>query len=129
LIRKEKPELFDHPNVTDLTGKLNLEELTSFIGQVDGLLACSTGVLHLAASLGVYTLGLYSPMRPIHPGRWMPVGRKATYLALKKDCNLCRKSTTCACIESISVEEVRDQFSKFIERKIKRGPDLVYLNR
>ncbi|MBK7649486.1 MAG: glycosyltransferase [Flammeovirgaceae bacterium] len=29
LIRKEKPELFDHPNVTDLTGKLNLEELTS----------------------------------------------------------------------------------------------------
>jgi heptosyltransferase III len=129
LIRKEKPELFDHPNVTDLTGKLNLEELTSFISQADGLLACSTGVLHLAASLGVYTLGLYSPMRPIHPGRWMPVGRKATYLALRKDCNLCRKSTTCACIESISVDEVFQQFNTFFERREQKVQQSVYLNR
>ncbi|MBK7649485.1 MAG: hypothetical protein IPJ20_00350 [Flammeovirgaceae bacterium] len=92
-------------------------------------MACSTGVLHLAASLGVYTLGLYSPMRPIHPGRWMPVGRKATYLALRKDCNLCRKSTTCACIESISVDEVFQQFNTFFERREQKVQQSVYLNR
>lgn len=129
LIRKEKPELLDHPNVTDLTGKLNLEELTSFISQADGLLACSTGVLHLAASLGIYALGLYSPMRPIHPGRWMPVGSKAKYLALKKECNDCRKSVKCACIEAISVENVRNQFQTFLTTKRKYTQEMDFINK
>ncbi|HRG79025.1 MAG TPA: glycosyltransferase family 9 protein [Cyclobacteriaceae bacterium] len=113
LIRKEKPELLQHPNVTDLTGKLNLEELTSFIAQADGLLACSTGVLHLAAALGIYSLGLFSPMKPIHPGRWMPVGKKAQYLVLKKECSLCRNSKECACINAITVEEVKNKVDSF----------------
>ncbi|MEQ1585067.1 MAG: glycosyltransferase family 9 protein [Cyclobacteriaceae bacterium] len=117
LIRKEKPELLQHPNVTDLTGKLNLEELTSFISQADGLLACSTGVLHLAAALGIYALGLYSPMKPIHPGRWMPVGKKAHYLALKEECSLCRDSKECACINAITVEEVKQKIDSYSETK------------
>ncbi len=117
LIRKEKPELLDHPNVTDLTGKLNLDELTSFIGQADGLLACSTGVLHLAAALGIYTLGLYSPMKPIHPGRWMPVGLNAHHLVLKDECSLCRRSRNCACIESLTVEDVKYRIDSFSETK------------
>jgi heptosyltransferase III len=117
LIRKEKPELLQHPNVTDLTGKLNLEELTSFISQADGLLACSTGVLHLAAALDIYALGLYSPMKPIHPGRWMPVGNKAQYLALKEECSLCRDSKECACINAITVEEVKHKIDSYSETK------------
>ena len=117
LIRKEKPELLQHPNVTDLTGKLNLEELTSFISQADGLLACSTGVLHLASALGIYALGLFSPMKPIHPGRWMPVGKKAQYLVLKKECSLCRNSKECACINAITVEEVKDKVDSFSDTK------------
>jgi ADP-heptose:LPS heptosyltransferase len=116
-MRKEKPELLQHPNVTDLTGKLNLEELTSFISQADGLLACSTGVLHLAAALGIYALGLYSPMKPIHPGRWMPVGKKAHYLALKEECSRCRDSKECACINAITVEEVKDKVDAFSDTK------------
>lgn len=117
LIREQRPELLQHPNVTDLTGKFNLEELTNFISQADGLLACSTGVLHLAAALGIHSLGLYSPMKPIHPGRWKPIGKNATYLALKKDCSLCRNSTNCECINSISVEEVKQQLENFRSRK------------
>jgi len=118
LIRTEKPELFEHPNVTDLTGKFNLEELTSFISQADGLLACSTGVLHLAAALGIYALGLYSPMKPIHPGRWMPVGRKAKYLVLKDDCSKCRNSRDCACIQAITVEEVKHEIDSFAAQRV-----------
>jgi heptosyltransferase III len=115
LIRKEKPELLSHSNVTDLTGKFNLTELTSFISQADGLLACSTGVLHLAAALGIYTLGLYSPMKPIHPGRWMPIGKKTKYLVLKKECSDCRSSKDCACINSIGVDEVKEELNQFSE--------------
>jgi heptosyltransferase III len=116
LIRKEKPQLLNHPNVTDLTGRFNLTELTSFISQADGLLACSTGVLHLAAALGIYTLGLYSPMKPIHPGRWMPVGKKTKYLVLKKDCSDCRASKDCTCINSIGVDEVKEELNHFSEQ-------------
>jgi ADP-heptose:LPS heptosyltransferase len=113
LIRKEKPELLAHPNVTDLTGKFSLTELTSFISQADGLVACSTGVLHLAAALGIYALGLYSPMKPIHPGRWMPVGKKTKYLVQKKNCNDCRASKECACINSINAVEVKAEVDLF----------------
>jgi heptosyltransferase III len=113
LIRKEKPELLQHNNVTDLTGQLNLEELASFICQADALLACSTGVLHLAAALGIYALGIYAPLKPIHPGRWKPVGKNADYLVLKKDCNACRLSKDCSCIRSISVQSVADHIKAY----------------
>jgi len=116
-IRKEKPELLDHPNVTDLTGRFNLEELTSFISQVDGLLACSTGVLHLASALGIYALGLYAPMKPIHPGRWMPIGSKAGFLALKKECSDCRLTKDCACIRAITAVEVKKAIDLFSKEK------------
>jgi ADP-heptose:LPS heptosyltransferase len=112
-MNRELPELLKHPKVIDLTGKMNLEELTSFIGQVDGLLACSTGVLHLSAALDKFSLGLYSPMKPIHPGRWMPIGKHATYLVLDKNCSDCRGKKECACIQSISVESVKNKLVGF----------------
>lgn len=116
-IREEKPEIFQYAHVTDLTGKLNLEELTSFISQADGLLACSTGVLHLASAVGIFALGLYSPMKPIHPGRWMPIGKRARYMALKEECNRCRTNKQCFCINAISVGEVKEQLDSFAGEK------------
>ena len=61
--------------VTDLTGKMDLAQFISFINQCDGLIACSTGPVHLAAALGIDTYGLYSKHRPIHTGRWGPIGK------------------------------------------------------
>jgi len=68
---------FDLPHVMDVTGKMNLGELIAFIAGCDALVAASTGPLHLAAALGIKAIGLYSPQRPIHPGRWAPVSRHA----------------------------------------------------
>jgi ADP-heptose:LPS heptosyltransferase len=64
VIRNELPEFLSSSQVTDLTGRFSLDELISFINQADGLVACSTGVLHLASALGKRTVGIYSPMRP-----------------------------------------------------------------
>jgi heptosyltransferase III len=108
LIREQKAELFKGQRAIDLTGKLSLSELISFINKADGLLACSTGPLHIAAAFGKFACGIYPPMKPIHPGRWAPIGKKAQYLVLGKDCSDCRKSSQCACIASITVQEVRD---------------------
>jgi ADP-heptose:LPS heptosyltransferase len=67
-------------HVVDLTGKMSLAELISFIFKADGLIASGTGPLHVAAASGIYTLGLFPSLRPIHPGRWAPIGKKAEYI-------------------------------------------------
>jgi heptosyltransferase-3 len=78
LFRSQLP--IDRPNVHDLSGRLKLGELMTFISRCSGLVACSTGPLHIAAALGICSVGLYSSKRPIHPGRWAPLGQNATYL-------------------------------------------------
>jgi len=71
-------------NIHDVTGKMSLSELINFIASADGLLAASTGPLHLAASNGINAIGLYSTAKPIHPGRWQPIGRKAQVIVLNE---------------------------------------------
>ena len=68
------------PNVTDVTGQMTLDQLIAFIAAADGLVASGTGPLHLAGALGIHALGLFPSLRPIHPGRWAPLGEKAEYL-------------------------------------------------
>ncbi len=92
--------------ITDLTGKLTLPEFLSLIGTSDGLVAASTGPLHLAAALGKKAIGLYAPMRPIFPKRWAPLGINASYVVLDKKCSSCRKNLDCECIRAIRPEEV-----------------------
>jgi ADP-heptose:LPS heptosyltransferase len=114
LVRLERPEFFQLPHVTDMTGKLSLDELMSFMSQADGLIACSTGVLHLASALGKFTIGLYSPMKPIHPGRWMPIGKHANYLVINKNCSDCKRTKECKCVNDITVEQVKTKLEDFV---------------
>lgn len=67
-------------HVYDTTGRFDLNELICFIDHCDLLVAASTGPLHIAAALGKHVVGLYSPKRPIHPGRWSPVGKHAHFI-------------------------------------------------
>lgn len=116
VIKKEKGEIFELENVIDLTGKLSLGELISFIDQTQGLLACSTGPLHIGAALGKNVLGIYPPMHPIHPGRWAPIGTKASFFVLSKNCNDCKKTQHCLCIQSIGVNQVFEEISKWTKQ-------------
>lgn len=92
--------------VNDMTGKFSLDELVSFIASCDGLVAASTGPLHIAAALGKKAIGIYAPMRPIFPVRWAPLGPKAHFLVKDEPCSDCRKSGDCHCIREISPEKV-----------------------
>src|ERR1051326_2769379 len=98
-----------HAGINDLTGKLSLEEFISFINTCDGLVAASTGPLHIAAALGKKAVGIYAPMRPIHPGRWAPLGKNASYLVLDKTCTDCRKNADCHCIREINAVLVKEK--------------------
>ena len=103
-----KPFLNLNKQVVDLTGKLSLKEFISFINEADAIVAASTGPLHIASALEKYAIGLYAPMSPIHPGRWMPLGKHAFHLVLNKNCNECRKTMNCHCIRDIKPNQVLD---------------------
>lgn len=100
-------ELFDrHPTLINLTGKLSLPEFIAFISESDGLIAASTGPLHIAAASGIIAIGIYPPIKPMHPGRWQPIGKFATALVIEKDCDRCRKTQSCQCMLEITPTQV-----------------------
>ena len=96
----------DKYNVLSLLGKLSLDEFISFIAQTDGLVAASTGPLHISSALGKSALGLFSPKRPIHPGRWRPVGKRAKAIVFDENCKRCAEQKDCNCIQEIAPKKV-----------------------
>lgn len=63
-------------NIIDLSGTMSLDQLIAFISKSDLLLACSTGPLHIAGLLNIKTIGLFTPKKPLHFGRWQPLGNQ-----------------------------------------------------
>ena len=91
-----------HKNLHILTGALSLPEFITFINQCDALVAASTGPLHIAAALGKKAVGLYSPLNPIHPGRWAPIGKNAHAITSITQCSTCKKPVDCSCVSNIN---------------------------
>ncbi|HEV2352966.1 MAG TPA: glycosyltransferase family 9 protein [Puia sp.] len=96
----------EFPLVTNLCGQLTLGQLMTFISKADGLVAASTGPLHLAAALGIHALGIYPPIRPMHPGRWAPVGPMAKVFVRASYCDACRDTGDCACMRDVEPQEL-----------------------
>lgn len=101
----------EHPSAIDLTGRFSLNEFISFINECDAMVAASTGPLHIASALGKRAIGIYSPKRPIHPGRWMPVGSDANYVVKDENCDKCKKNKDCDCITEIDIMDVYNKIS------------------
>ena len=93
-------------NILDSTGKLTLQQLMTLIKEANNIVACSTGPLHIAGYLGVNTVGLYSPKRPIHPGRWKALGKNVKIIVFDENCEPCANEKDCDCILEIEVERV-----------------------
>lgn len=93
--------------VTDICGMMDLAQFIAYIKESDGLVANSTGPLHIAAALGKRAVGIYPPLRPMHPGRWQPLGPKAAYLVKETACKDCKKNPgACHCMKDIRPEQV-----------------------
>jgi heptosyltransferase III len=93
-------------SIVDTSGKLNLAQLIVLISKCQALVACSTGPLHIAGFLNIHTIGLFSPRKPIHPGRWKALGSCVDILVHHENCPSCAKKKGCHCVENISVEEI-----------------------
>ncbi len=95
-----------HQNCYDSTGKLSLEELIVLIDKSNGLVACSTGPLHISGILGKTTCGLFSPRKPIHPGRWRALGNDVHIFTYDNNCTTCAKKKECNCIVKIEPNKI-----------------------
>lgn len=103
LFRKSLPQ---NEHILDSTGKLSLDQLLHLINKCDALVACSTGPLHIAGYLNKRAVGLYVPKRPIHPGRWQPLGTNVRVLVHDPNCLSCKGKKVCTCIEKIEAADV-----------------------
>ncbi len=99
-------------NITWLDKKLSGPMLLHVLHAARVVLAPSTGVAHLAASLGRPVIGIYSPVRVQHPRRWGPQGNSVQVLVPDVECP---GKKTCLgspcpqydCMNRVSLESVR----------------------
>lgn len=64
----------NHPQVKWLQSKLNFNELLEILNYSEKIIAPSTGVAHIAASLDKEVHAIFSHIRVHHPIRWAPRG-------------------------------------------------------
>ena len=87
-----------------IMGRLSLPQLLTFLKTSDVLIASGTGPVHLAAGLGVRTIGLYPNHPIIGAKRWAPLGPHVMALsALEKQKELNERA---GLIDGLSVERV-----------------------
>ncbi len=99
--------------VNDITGSMELAEFISFIASCDGLVASGTGPVHLAAASCIDAFGIYPPIRPIHPERWAPLGKRAKVFVVNKTCTLCKgNESACECILEVKPEWINEELEK-----------------
>lgn len=100
-------------HVENIIGKLTLAELIAFISQSHGLIAGSTGPVHLAGALGIHTLALQSSSPGRGPWRWKPLGKKAEFITVIPRCEGACSQESCPCIEAIEVQHVLARIEKW----------------
>lgn len=106
-IRRDCPE---GDSIRWLVGSLSSAELLEVLASAKGVVAPSTGVAHLAASLETRSLVFFSPVRVQQPRRWAPRGEHVDVRVPKVDCpgiHACLGSG-CArydCMETLTVDD------------------------
>lgn len=89
-------------------GKMTIDENIELIASAKALIAASIGPLHIAASCGIKFIGIYLPIKPMHPARWQPLGKKAAYLSsIKNNCDACRNNLhICTYMNDVIAQQV-----------------------
>lgn len=93
------------PNAIDLCGKTTIRELAALLGRCALVIANDSGPLHLAAAIGIPTIGIFGPT---DPQRSAPPAN-CTVISKSVQCSPCYKRecpTDLLCMTSVSVEEV-----------------------
>ncbi|MDI6765650.1 MAG: glycosyltransferase family 9 protein [Bacteroidota bacterium] len=91
--------------------RVSLKEYSALAKLASLFIANSTGPIHIAAAVGTPVIGFYSHINAISDTRWGPYTEKK-FIFVPEDkpqnCKKClrKKSVSCECMDSISVEKV-----------------------
>lgn len=106
---------FDTQGVTDLVGKTNLWEAAQIIERCRFAISNDTGLMHLAAALGVRIVALFGSTDPAKTG---PLGEGHTIIS-KNACPPCNTAKRCTknieCMRAITVDEVFEKVHPLIK--------------
>lgn len=109
-----------------IISNLSLSQFVALTKRFDLFISNDTGPMHIAASMGTTTLGLFGPNTPL---RWAPLNRKSVYIYHKLPCspciqthlgivpNRCLLYPTAKCMELISVDEVKNTCERILNKK------------
>ena len=120
--REEAKRFSDLKNekVQFLMGQLPLSEFIFLIQSCDGLLAASTGPVHIASQFITKILALFSKQKQIGPSVWKPLGENASYLESSDICFSCKRKVTdfnpalCKCMEKIDILSVKNIINRWV---------------
>ena len=110
-LRPIKNSLRENPEIVWLDEKLKPHNLLKLLKNSRANIAPSTGILHLSASLGSPSVGLYSPVKVHRSDRWGPKGKQVIALSPQVDCPahfkcLGEQCPHYFCMEALSVDQV-----------------------
>jgi len=113
----------------DLVGKSDLRTSMALLRRAAIFVGNDSGIMHLAAAAGTPLVALFGPQSPVKFGPW---SERARIIYKQLSCSPCRQKffTECepslrmkpACMEAISVEEVRDACRELLQQQgVTRG--------
>lgn len=119
LKRKPRTGTSGEPGLVDLTGRTSLAEVVVHLDQAEAFVGNDSGLMHLAAALGVPTLGIFGSSNT----RWTaPLGRQARALSAEgfscQPCYLRTCNQAEFCLDTISGQQVFDELMDLL----KSGP-------
>jgi heptosyltransferase-2 len=92
----------------NLCGRTDLSAFVGVVACLDGLVANDSGAMHLGASLGIPTVGVFGPT---NPDETHPVGPRATFVRGVAECSPCRHAVCPIdhrCLMSVDPKDVVD---------------------
>jgi ADP-heptose:LPS heptosyltransferase/GT2 family glycosyltransferase len=87
--------LRDHGRVSNIAGMLEIADLVDLLMRSTLFVGNNSGALHLAAALGVPTVGIHPAN--VNPGARGPLGRRTVVVWRQADCSLCQLSKPGEC--------------------------------
>jgi ADP-heptose:LPS heptosyltransferase len=105
-------------NVINLAGKFNLSELAALISFCSVFISNSTGPIHIAAALGIFTVGFYPKILACSQERWGPYTNNKVVFLPEIECEDCTREQCerLDCMSSINYEGV----IKEVERELSK---------
>ena len=91
---------------TSVMGLDSLDNYMQRLAAAAGLVACSTGPLHIAALMGKAAVGVYAPKPLISQQRWGAIGPASTNLQLPGPCETVCGNRDCVCMRAITPDAV-----------------------